>query len=67
MFDEVNEKVFLTGWVTGSMNVGWCELGGTLLLALVRFGFDIDQALKQVMIAEQGFVTDGVSAARLSA
>ena len=47
MLDEVNEKVFLTGWVADSMNARWRDLGGTLLLALVRFGFDIDQALKQ--------------------
>jgi len=67
MLDEINEKVFVIGWVTDSVNVRRRELGGTLLLALKRFGFDIDQTLKQVKIAEQGFVANAVSPARLSA
>src|SRR6185436_12359505 len=66
MLNEVNEKVFLTGWVTGSVNVWRRELGGTLLLALIRFGFDIEQTLKYVKIAEQSFAAHTVSPARLS-
>jgi hypothetical protein len=66
MLDEVNEKVFLTGRVTDSANAWRCCLGGMLLLALIRFGFDIDEALKQVKIAEQSFVADAVGSTRLS-
>jgi hypothetical protein len=67
MLDEVNQEVFLDGWVAGSVNAWRRDLGGTLLLALVRFGLNIDKALKQVNIAKQNFVADGVSATRLSA
>src|ERR1051326_1132694 len=67
MLNEVNEKVFLTSRVADSMNAWRRDLGGTLLLALVRFGFDIDQTLKQVKIAEQCFVANAVSSTRFSA
>jgi hypothetical protein len=66
VLDEVNEKVFLIGWVADSGNAWRRDLGGTLLLALIRFGFDIEQALKQVKIAEQGFVANAVSPTQLS-
>jgi hypothetical protein len=46
MLDEINEKVFSAGWVADSVNAWWRDLGGVLLLALVRFGFDVKQTLK---------------------
>ena len=67
MFDEVNEEVFFGGRVADSGNVRGRGLGGTLLLALISFRFDIDETLQQVQIAEQGLVADAVSPARISA
>jgi len=46
VLDEVNEKVFLPRRVADSVNAWERGLGGTLLLALIRFGFDIEQTLK---------------------
>ena len=66
VLDEVNKEVFLTCWNTVRANAWRPSPGHTLLLVFIRFGLAIDKALEQVKIAEQGFVANAVSPARLS-